>query len=240
MAINFTGTATNNVDLRDNRNYFRNIGGGTIMAWITYGVTGTARSIIDISTTTASTSRAQLSSTSGNLIRIQGRALDGDASSTISGVTALTAGQRVHVAGVWNFTQRVGRIYLDGGNLENTAGIFTNMTAGNTSNTASATAAVGSDAAGTAQAWVGNIEDVRIYNRALGPNEILEIFTRRGNDNIVDGLFARWLLGDLGAGQAVGNLADLSDNQLAVGAAGSLTFVEGTLRTRKPVHPIGR
>lgn len=48
----------------------------------------------------------------------------------------------------------------------------------------------------------GLLDDTRIYNRALTPNEILTMFTLRGKDNIINGMLHQWKMSELAPGIA--------------------------------------
>ncbi len=56
--------------------------------------------------------------------------------------------------------------------------------------------------------WDGDIDDARIYQRALSAEEILTIFTARGTDGIVDGLLSRYHLNE----QPPGTVAPVTAN----------------------------
>jgi hypothetical protein len=83
---------------------------------------------------------------------------------------------------------------------------------------------------------IGDLEDVRIYMRALGPDEIATIYASRGKDAIYNGLFTRWPLQDFGVGVVAGSVTDISTKGCSgAGVANpSLpTFSEGILTPRQ-------
>lgn len=47
----------------------------------------------------------------------------------------------------------------------------------------------------------GLLEDIRVYTRALSLNELLTMFTLRGKDNIINGLFWNWKMNERAPGQ---------------------------------------
>lgn len=61
----------------------------------------------------------------------------------------------------------------------------------------------------------GFMEDDRIYNRALSPDEITIIFERNGHDTIFDGMVGRWMLSEQenGTTASSGSILDTSDSQ---------------------------
>ncbi len=83
----------------------------------------------------------------------------------------------------------------------------------------------------------GPIDDARIYNRALSPEEIQTITAARGHDGIVDGLVGRWLMDERAPGLAVsgaGTVRDASqegNDGSPVGA--SALYAVSELSTRK-------
>jgi hypothetical protein len=81
-------------------------------------------------------------------------------------------------------------------------------------------------------------EDVRVYTRALSPNELETIFAAQGVDGIASGLHFKWGLNENAPGVTVpvsGNPIRSLSNELANGNAGGTvpTWVEGELRTKR-------
>jgi hypothetical protein len=127
------------------------------------------------------------------------------------GTTALQVNTLYHYALVWNgAATNKGSLYLncvlDGTN-----------TAADALNIKSSTAPfviggwIGSAGTTLTEDFPGQIEDVRIYNRALSSSEIQTIYGCRGTDGIVNGLVARYAL----QGQSGVNITsetDLSGN----------------------------
>lgn len=239
MALYFTGVSgANNVDMGPNRDYFRNVEGGTLMGWVTYDSLGTSRSIIGVSIGTGTGTRAKISTPgSANTVELRARRLDADTSSTVTTTTTLVTGRRYHIAGVFDYSEHTGLIYIDG-ELD-TIGVFSTLTDGATSNTSAQTGTVGANEPGTGNPWHGAIEDVRVYNRALGPHEIRSIFAARGSDNILQDLFARWTFNEFAPGVAGGEIPDLTDNRNVAVTVGSLSYVAGTLKLNRPKRMVG-
>lgn len=233
MALYFTGvSAANNVDMGPNRNYFRNVSGGTMMGWVTYDSLGTSRSIIGVSIGTGTGTRAKISSLAANTVELRARRLDADVSSTVVTATTLVTGQRYHIAGVFDYSAHAGLIYING-ELD-TVGNFSTLTNGSTSNTSAQTGTIGANEPGTANPWHGAMEDLRVYNRALGPGEIRTIYAMRGCDNILQDLFARWVLNEAAPGVVAGEIPDLTSNRNVVVTIGTLNYVPGTLQLNRP------
>jgi hypothetical protein len=230
MGCTFNGVAANHVDLLSNRDFLRNVSGGTLMFWATLSALGVARSAISISIGTGTATRAKMSSSVGNGMDLRIRVLDADVASSVITTPGgeLNTTDRFHVAGVINFSNTTGIIYING--VQITTGVFTGLTAGNTSNTAAQIATIGANETGSSAPWFGDLEDVRVYGRILGAGEIASIYTARGSDGIVDSLQGRWPLNDGAQGTNSAVLSDLSINQYSGVAAGTVPFAGSTLR----------
>ena len=238
MAILFNGVAANNVDMGPNRNYFRNVSGGTLMAWVTYGLLGVARTVIGVSINTGTGTRAKFSSTTANGVDFRVRALDADSSSVITSAgSLLNTSERFHIACVVNYLSKTGFIYINGELV--TTGFFTAITAGNTSNTTSQTGTIGASEPGTANPWAGQIEDPRVYHRALGPIEIKSIYTSGGCDNIIQDLFARWTFNEFAPGVNSGSIPDITGNGNVGVNQGTLPYAPGALKLNRPKRMTG-
>jgi len=60
----------------------------------------------------------------------------------------------------------------------------------------------------------GLIDDARIYNRGLSPQEIGVIYTTKGTDYIIDGLSARWLMIELQPGVPASGAGMIKDETI--------------------------
>lgn len=237
MAVFFGGVAANNLDMGPFRDFIRNVAGATMMGWVTYDALGTSRALIGLFGAVGGT-RAKISTLTSNVVELRGRSLDTDASSTIATTATLAVNQRYHIAGVFDFSSKSGLIYINGD--LSVAGTFANMTAGNTSDTACETGTIGANESGTNNAWLGHMEDVRIYTRVLGDNEIKTIYASRGCDNIHFGIQARWVLDEQGPGVAVSTVPDVSGNGFGINVSGTLLYSAGTLKTNRGPSRAGR
>lgn len=116
-----------------------------------------------------------------------GRRLDGDVTSTTTdGAAAL--GALTHVAVVADYVNGTLDDYVNGALAATTS---PGGWAGNSSNTASNTASIGSQLSAPLD---GDVADARVYSRALSPLEIATIFESRGRDSILLGMANRWKL----------------------------------------------
>ena len=114
--------------------------------------------------------------------------------------TAMVIGTLHHLVGTYDGTTM--RVYLDGVEDGTTA-----KTGNITSTTAPVRIGVGSGAT-SEQPMDGSLEDARIYDRVLSPEEILTIFNSRGRDGIALGRVARYPMNE-GAPGVVASGADV-------------------------------
>jgi hypothetical protein len=206
MSILFNG-ATDGLKLNNGSpvTEAQNIAAGTMTAWIRMAAIPPLRGrIIDFTTgVNTGQSRFQVSVEPTQVLSALARALDADTGSgnvlAASGTIAL--GVWTHVAVVIDYTNRLMIFYVNG--VLQSASVLTNVTAGNTSNTASLLGTIGVRGNAAAEFFAGLIEDVRFYSRVLGGNEVLTIYTARGSDAINTGLRGRWQLADLSTGAVV-------------------------------------
>ena len=78
------------------------------------------------------------------------------------------------------------------------------------------------------EALNGRIEDVRMYDRSLGANEVMTVYTLRGCDVIVLGLDGRWKLNEAGSG-AVTEPIDESEYDRQCTVTGTPTYINSIL-----------
>ncbi len=218
----------------------QNVAGGTIMGWGTLRLLAGTQSMWGCYGGIVGSTRTKLSVLSAGQIELRARSLDGDATSAFSSGNLITTTARFHIAGVYLFSGKIGIAYFNG--VAVTAGTFANMTAGNTSNTASTLSRMGSNETGSTNAWSGEMEDVRVYNRALSADEIATIYALAGKDSILEGLQARWPLSEQPPGVAASDISDLSANAFGGVVGGSViyqssgvTVMSRGVRSRKPI-----
>jgi hypothetical protein len=226
--LTFDGAS--DIDTGVGRRYLRNVSGGTIMGWLrpTSLVTGT-QSVWGCFNAVGTT-RAKMSVNTAGQIELRGRALDADATSSFLSTGTIVNNDWAHVAGVFQFSSKSGIVYING--VEAGSGVFSNMTAGNTSDTDCKQSRIGSNETGTTNAWIGDMEDVRVYARTVGPAEVLNIYTARGRvGSDWHGVQARWPMIDKGAGTLV-TLADVSKSGFSGTAGGTITFGPAFLVSR--------
>lgn len=129
------------------------------------------------------------------------RASDVDGSDLLSSASAISQALWQHVAVTADFANKRMSIYING--VLNAAKTMTEATLPATSDTNSKNAAVGAICDGSAQFMDGLLEDVRVYNRMLGPAEIKTIYTSAGRDGIWTGCQLRMTMNALAPGQTV-------------------------------------
>lgn len=192
---------------------FQNVAASTMTAWVIPDVLTATHTIFAFSIGSAGAtnlSRAQMLF-QGTAFSITGRALDGDSNTQLSTGTASTGTTYFFVARN-DFVNKTGyiRAYsLASGLVVNYSATFTNMTAGNTSNTPSRSVAIGSEDNGAGSNFDGKMWDLRAYNRFLSDVECDILFAQRGQDDILEGLVHRFPLDEGAPGTAIGTGANL-------------------------------
>lgn len=158
---------------------------------------------------------------------------DGGGSFDIAGTPgAISLNVWHHAAGVRDTGAVLNRIYLDGAQAGTTA--ITGSSSGSLDNSDPFLIGAYNSGSGPERFMDGLIEDVRQYSRALSADEILNIYTMRGRDGIVEDLVVRYLMNEFPAGAPVsvaGSVKDSGPNGLngnptntPTGAAGELNF----------------
>jgi hypothetical protein len=234
VSLFFDGVSS--VNMGPGHPYGQNVGGCTLMAWARLETPTANKSVVGFRGGGSQT-RAKLNVDTDLQVSLRAVALDADTSSVFTSGTTIVPFARTHIAGVVKFSSKAGLIYINGQAVA--AGVFTNMTAGNSSNTAASLAAFGSGEIGTNNRWLGELEDVRVYNRILTSEEILTIYTGLGKDGNVQDLMGRWPCNDLGDGVAptiVGDIGPFGFGGLPVNGGG-LVYRGGITVSRKRPRP---
>ena len=209
-----------------------NVDGLTIMGWARFDAAVTdPRLFTKGSGTDAASiiwSLARMTSTGMPRFRLQT-----NVTTTLNAVTAVPIGKWVHLAGVFEgVTANVMRLYINGVLNAEVAKGFSMPTSADEVWIGANPTTVGD------RPMLGPSEDVRIYTRGLGTQEIETIHTSLGKDGIVEGLFARWPLQDLGEGQPLSQVADISNNGFLGTAIGAPTFSSGITSPRRKRQPL--
>ena len=226
MSLLFKTANSDSVRVGTNVSSLTNVAGVTLMGWVKLNsvppvgaspadkYTPLAVSIGSATVTNQSRAEIEFQNT-GPLpkVNIVMRALDGDAGDVYSSDSAtgnsqinpfLIAGTVYHVAVTFNYLTRIANIYINGLIAKGPSGVQTASTAGNTSATNSFNAELGSEETPASGEFMdGFIEDQRVYNRVLGPDEIQTIYNCMGVDGIVLGLQQRYCLDDSAPGVTV-------------------------------------
>lgn len=254
MSIRFNGT-TQLINLGSNP-YFRNVSQATLMAWVKPrtlpanniqavvvgisigpppGISGSSRASLEIRGN--ATAPADLACTA--------RRLDTDAGSGLNtgAITGANPGVWWHLAVGLDYTTTPGITafwFFNGVLVATITGGTTG--GGNTSDTDCKSATIGADEGLAAGFLDGDVEDVRIYNRQVGANEIATIYAAQGADGIVSGLAGRYGCNELGESQTVVSVPSIAEFSRTVGSpVASPTYAPSIIRgTRtKIVRPVG-
>lgn len=235
MAILLNGT-TQAVNLGLNINILRNTGACTLMAWVRPAAVQ-AGAVISIGIGpppgASGLSRANLEMSAAGAFFCGFRAADAEAAAqTITVAGQYVLGQWGHFAVTCNYATGSLAGYKNGLLIGSTAVTFTQAT---TSDTNSKNCAIGSGDDTGAPFFAGAIEDVRVYNRLLSPDEIATIAAAFGGDGIVNGLQLRIGLDEAGENTAVASCPSITDDVRLVGTpVAAPLYTSGIIRgTRK-------
>lgn len=230
-AIDCESTGTEYVTLGANVASLQNVTGGTITAWVNVESNAADRYVAHFSAGTGSLDRTRLglaSNAAGEFFSFA-RRTDAEAVNIVTSVSTLTLGTWVHVATVAEYNNAILRIYINGVQ-DNTVAIA--GWTGATSNTPSQQARIcgrGDDAAG--EVMDGRLDSVKIFNRALTANEILNEVGSRGKEGVSSGLVGWWTFREGAAGGAASGTAyDWSNSKLNGTYTNTPTFSESVLR----------
>lgn len=142
----------------------------------------------------------------------------------------LTVGVWHHIVGTYDGATV--RIYVDGVERDSLA------VTGNINSTTTPVrigAGSGSPISGE-EPFNGTIDDVRIYDRGLSPEEILTVFAAEGVDGIIQNLQARWTMDEDTSGNTAsgaGTVKDIGPNGLDGTPTNTPTYATGQLRFRR-------
>jgi hypothetical protein len=208
MSVSFVNASSQRIDV-SGLSSLANVSGWTMMGRVRFARVDATLVLIDLSVGTSTNTRAALQITSGGNVQVQARSTDADSLRTTTASAAVVANTWYHIAGTVDYTTGIEAIYIDGGIILAGAVAFAGTA---TSNTNSVAALIGSDAGGTSGFLDGLLEDVRIYNKVLGPNTIQTIADLHGSDFVWDGLTNLWRLNDAPSGTlaGTGTVIDLS------------------------------
>lgn len=180
----YNGTFLQRVALPGSTAFVQNAPAMTLMAWVQPDlITGAARSIVGVSETTGGT-RGILQFMANGQVRMLGRRVDGgpNANYVTSGASpfAATLGETYFLVGIMDYVNADIRVYING--VQHTGGVLNNTSLGTagplnlSADNPNFTAVIGSNTAGTGEAFLGMIDGVRILDHALTDQEILDIY----------------------------------------------------------------
>ncbi len=219
--LNFDGS-DDFINLGSNLSVLRNVNAATVTAWIRPASllpAGSYREIVSISVNAAAptnVSRVALAlkgdGTAGDIFA-GGRSTETEPQKNLTDNSSLTVGEWVHVAGVIDFAAKTIRIHKNGQQTATASAPFVQT---RTPNTVSTSAAIGAQDAGGSNFFHGDMDDVRIYCRALSVQEIQDLVMR-------DCLMGYWKF-DEGSGTTA---ADSSGNGVTATLSNGATWGAG-------------
>lgn len=183
-------------------------------------------------------------------IGVGGRATDGEGIHTVTAPNTFTGGIWHHVVAVLDYANSIGTVYFDGVLAISTPVTAAPFAASQTANTNSENSGGSGGAIGVranaTQSFLGEIEDMRLYNRTISGDEAATIYAAKGADGIVSGLLHRYPMIDgapgdiLGGGLGQGTVCVAEPERIrGTAMAGTPTYIAGIIsgdrmRTRHP------
>jgi hypothetical protein len=86
------------------------------------------------------------------------------------------------------------------------------------------------------EGFLGVLDDLRFYDRALTDTEIQTIYACKGSDSILYGLQAKWLFIGPEDGVITGSVTELSNNEFVGTAVNNPTYKSTFLKTRRYLY----
>jgi len=220
-ALSFDGL-DDHVSLGSNLSILRNVNGATVTAWVRPGsvlAAGSFRELVSLSVNAGAptpVSRVALAlrgdGTGGDLFA-GGRSTDSETQKTLTDDASLAVGEWTHVAGVIDLAGGTIALYKNGSQTASAPAAFAQP---RTPNTVSTSATIGAQDDASGNFFHGDLDDVRVYGRALTGQEVRDLVMK-------DCLMAHWKF-DEGTGSSAG---DASGNGVAGTLAGGATWGTG-------------
>ncbi len=241
MAVSFNSATPDWINLGTSLSALNNTTEATVSLWanaVTLSRFNFASISIGPPPGTTAIDRLSLECAPDGSLTLLAKSTDGTGSKTVTSAAAsMPTGVWTHLVGVVKFALTSNNIilYKNGAQLAIASDTFVG---GVTSNTDSKVGALGAQCDGSDFFMNGALEDVRIYNVALTPEEIGTIYETRGPDGILRGLKNRFLLNEGRAGSTVpttvGLLKDVGPLAItSLAAVGTPTFASEYVRFRR-------
>jgi hypothetical protein len=243
MAASFNGV-DQGIDIGRNLSDFQNIAIGTMMCWVYLKSphTGTSPTLMGLTPGGANPGfddRATIYLSVATNWGLAGRALDGGVLDFEDTGVLPPLYQWIHVAAVFRYVANSWSLYVNGVSVFQASAALGGV---NTSDTPSNQGALMAEQDVTNNYVNGLMDDARLYNREVSPNELLTIVAARGADGIYAGMTSRWMLNELAPGNAVVAAVNSAEGQRRIGVpAGTPLYTDSTLRgpRTKTGHSIG-
>lgn len=242
MPLDFNGTDQVG-DMGRSIGSFRNISEFSISAWVRSRTTLGDRDVGGLSTGNAGgvpngRARASIEMKNNAMLNYAVRANDAEGDPNASGpetaTGAFTADEKFFYVGRVNLLIPTGDIFK---NAVNITSLFDDeLTANVTSNTESDSGSIGGNTDFLDTFWDGTIEDMRLYSRWLTDDEILSMYTLKGNDGIVLNLEQAYRLNEYAPGVLstfLTSLKDAANQQRNATPLNSPVYAEGVLYHRR-------
>lgn len=133
-----------------------------------------------------------------------------------------------HMLGVRDTVAGNQRIYLNG--------VQEGSTSYGTIETVTSQMQIGQTLGWPGEGFLGVLDDLRFYDRALTDTEIQTIYACKGSDSILYGLQAKWLFIGPEDGVITGSVTELSNNEFVGTAVNNPTYKSTFLKTRRYLY----
>lgn len=221
MAMNFVVGSSEGIIVPNHASLTLASSNITLSAWAK-PVPGATRQMINKNATTTPNTQYQLRLQKSGAPNLKVRFSFQDVSHTPA--TNVNNNQWNHVVGTYDGTDL--RIYLDGAfdSLLNSSGL--------TMTDNGQPVGLGFNGNDQFLPMDGDMDDLRIYDRALSAAEILTLFTLRGKDDIINGLVSRWTMREREPGigpTAAGSIKDIGPSGNDGNPTNTPTYTDGIL-----------
>jgi hypothetical protein len=236
MAFRFNGT-NQWIDLGRNLPWLNGSAQATAMAWIRpqktlTGIVGFVSISIGPPPGTSNARRFSLEGTTNNALRANVRSLNADVGVSVnSGTNVFNTGVWSHVAISYICVDRLINFYVNG-RLVGSAFTGGGVSAVPFSATNVKNGSIGSQALGGTAFFTGDIEDARLYSRAMSDVELSTISAGFGADAIYDSLQFRYLLNEQGSGTPATIPSIAKFSRIEITPQNSPIYIPGVVRGR--------
>lgn len=172
-SLDFDGT-NDYVKIPANTSMLTNVPTASFSVWVRPDTVAINQEIVSLSINTVSASSRGAVDLVSNAIDCGGRSTDAELFQKVTASAAVTAGAWHHIACTINYAADIVLIYVNG--VRQTTSGTPAFSASATPNNTSAVGAIGAEDDGATNFFDDLIDDVRVYNRILPPEEVQRLY----------------------------------------------------------------